>query len=66
MSEFTQLTRLPDNATAKLNPRSMIQNLLADHETTIINNRNDIRTLQQSSSPDEGTIDFLTALNGAV
>ena len=61
LAEFTQHTRLVENPGESLDARAMIENLRADHETTIRYLRSDLETVAGKYS-DMGTNDFLTGL----
>lgn len=60
ITEFLQHTRLEEHPGEYPDSKSMVKNLVADHETIIQNLRNDIKTCEQHN--DVGTEDFLTGM----
>ena len=60
MTEFLQHTRLEEQPGKYPDAKSMVANLVADHETIIRNLREDIKTSSQHN--DVGTEDFLTGM----
>ncbi|MGH9749506.1 MAG: Dps family protein [Candidatus Polarisedimenticolia bacterium] len=61
LAEFLQQTRLKEDAKSALDARTMIGNLLADHEAIVRTLRTDLETAA-SRHKDMGTSDFLTGL----
>lgn len=61
MKEFEELTRLKETPDKYPGQKDMIKELLADHETLIIELRKDIETSSEKSK-DAGTIDFITGI----
>ena len=60
MAEFLQHTRLEEHPGKYPDSKSMVANLVADHETIIQHLREDIRSCNQHN--DVGTEDFLTGM----
>lgn len=60
MTEFLQQTRLNEHPGEYPDSKSMVANLVADHETIIQNIRKDIKSCEQHN--DVGTEDFLTSM----
>lgn len=60
LSEFAKMARLKEHPSKYPNAKTMIQNLLADHEAVIRTLRNDIELCDDVD--DDGTEDFLTQL----
>ena len=61
MNEFLKLTRLSEEPEHFPDAKTMILNLVADHETIIRNLREDIKTCGEKFN-DVGTEDFLTGM----
>ena len=61
LAEFTKLTRLPEHPGKTLPGRTMLEALIADHETVITQLRKDLEVCT-SKHGDAGTSDFLTGL----
>jgi len=60
ITEFLQHTRLEEHPGTYPDSKSMVGNLVADHETIIQNIRKDIKLCEQHN--DVGTEDFLTSM----
>ena len=60
VTEFLQHTRLQEHPGEYPDSKSMVANLVADHETIIQNIRKDIKSSEQHN--DVGTEDFLTGM----
>jgi starvation-inducible DNA-binding protein len=61
MQEFLNLSRLKEDPTHVTDAKSMIRNLLEDHETQIRQLRADVSKINDNIG-DDGTADFLTSL----
>jgi starvation-inducible DNA-binding protein len=61
MNEFMDRTRLKESPSKYPEQKEMIRELLADHETVIVELRNDIED-STAKNKDAGTTDFLTGL----
>jgi len=61
MGEFQKQSRLKEHPRQHPSPKSMLSNLLSDHEAIIRTLRADL-TICQNSHGDAGTSDFLTSL----
>jgi starvation-inducible DNA-binding protein len=61
LAEFSQLTRLKENASKNPDDEGMLAALLDDHEAIIRNLRNDLQAVADKHG-DMGTNDFLTGL----
>lgn len=61
MKEFTEETRLKEYPNKYPVQKEMMKELLADHESVIVNLRKDIDTCAEKNK-DAGTADFLTGL----
>ena len=61
MKEFSELTRLKENPNTYPSQKEMIQELLQDHETIVVELRKDI-TISDEENHDAGSADFLTGL----
>jgi starvation-inducible DNA-binding protein len=61
MREFIGLARLKEEASRSLSDKSMLKNILSDHEALIRNLRKDVQTSAEKLG-DVGTSDFLTGL----
>ncbi|PWA04216.1 Dps family protein [Flavobacterium psychrotolerans] len=61
MKEFTELTIIKETSNQYPCQKEMIQELLGDHETVVIQLRKDIESCADENK-DAGTIDFLTKL----
>lgn len=61
MKEFIKLARLKEAPDSYPAQKDMIKDLLHDHETVIVELRNDIEICSKNSK-DVGTIDFLTGI----
>lgn len=61
MQEFSKLSSLKESPGKYTSSKDMIKELLADHETVIIQLRNDIDECAEKNK-DAGTADFLTGL----
>jgi starvation-inducible DNA-binding protein len=60
ITEFLQHTRLQEHTGEYPDSKSMVRNLVADHETIIQNIRKDLKSCEQHN--DVGTEDFLTSM----
>lgn len=63
LKQFSKLTRLEEHEGDIGDAKSMLQNLVKDHETIISHLRKDLETCQEKYN-DAGTSDFLTSLMG--
>ncbi len=61
MSEFLSLARLKEDTTRVTDAKSMIRNLLEDHESLVRQLRADVSKINDNIG-DDGTADFLTSL----
>jgi starvation-inducible DNA-binding protein len=61
MNEFLKLTRIKESPGKYSHSKEMLKELVTDHETIIIELRNDIDTCFEKHK-DAGTVDFLTGL----
>ncbi len=61
LAEFKQLTRLSEQPGVYPDARTMVANLVADHETIIRNLRDDINTIEDKDD-DVGAADLLTGM----
>ncbi len=61
MNEFSKLSTIKENPGKYFHAKEMIQELLKDHETIIIQLRKDVNDCAEKSK-DAGTADFLTGL----
>ena len=61
MKEFSELSRLKENPNQYPSQKDMIQELVKDHETIIIQLRKDITVFDEENN-DAGSADFVTGL----
>ncbi len=61
MNEFVKITRLKESPGDYPQQLKMMEELLKDHETLIIELRNDVEVINLNSK-DIGTVDFMTGL----
>ncbi|MES2798024.1 MAG: DNA starvation/stationary phase protection protein [Bacteroidota bacterium] len=61
MKEFSELTRLKESPNVYPSQKEMLNELLSDHETVIVELRKDIDVMAAQNN-DAGTTDFLTGI----